>query len=635
MRKARPVFQFAHSGERRDSLVRYIQERPSSMPLPMLFTPLILWSSSLPNLPSCSGLARWQQLARLLIMLLPLLLGSGSAQAALERVSDFAALDTKGEFHQLSRYKHRSGLALMTFDARCSRPEQIERFARLSDTAEAAGVRFALLDTAGLSRAALSEVTANLPPNLPVLQDGAQLIAPLLGARSVDEVLLLNPERLNVYFRGSDIAALANLIGSIEQTPPSDTLTLTAGSCALDLPTADPVPDYSSQVAPIILDNCVECHRSGGVGPFAMDSYIMLLGWSPMIKEVVLNKRMPPAHVDPEFGHSRMARYLKDDELRTLVSWIDARAPRGEGEEDPLEVYAETLESAASSGWQLGEPDFIVEGPSNAIPSTGVMDYLYEEVSLPFNEDRWLRAIETRPGDESVLHHLMVFVTAPDEDFWGAEREQETVSRRFVEGYAPGPHRAIEFAPGTGVLVPAGHKLSLQFHYVTNGQSTTDTTQLGLYFADADEALAERRALAVGARFTLPPEVDDFPLSATAQVDEAIVITGVRARMSYRGKKMRFVVERANGDREILFSVPAYNYGWQPHYLLDEPIAVAAGSRLIVEGALGNSVSNPTNPDPSREIPWGLESWEEMFTGYFTYYAAQSPDNLDPAAASE
>ena len=155
MRKARPVFQFAHSGERRDSLVRYIQERPSSMPLPMLLTPLILWSSSLPNLPSCSGLARWQQLARLLIMLLPLLLGSGSAQAALERVSDFAALDTKGEFHQLSRYKHRSGLALMTFDARCSRPEQIERFARLSDTAEAAGVRFALLDTAGLSRAEL------------------------------------------------------------------------------------------------------------------------------------------------------------------------------------------------------------------------------------------------------------------------------------------------------------------------------------------------------------------------------------------------------------------------------------------------------------------------------------------------
>lgn len=583
------------------------------------------------------GAARWQRLMRLMPVLALLWLGSGTAQAALERVSDFAALDTHGEFHQLSRYKHRSGLALMTFDARCSRPAQIESFARLGESAEAADVDFALLDTAGLSRAELSQVTANLPPNLPVLQDGAQLIAPLLGARSVDEVILLNPERLNVYFRGGDLGDLGELIRSLEQAPPTDTIMQTAGSCALDIPAAEAAPDYTSQVAPIILDNCVECHRSGGVGPFAMDSYIMLLGWSPMIREVVLNKRMPPAHADPEFGHSRMARYLEDDELRTLVSWIDARAPRGSGQEDPLEVYAERLESESegSDDWQLGEPDFVVEGPSNAIPSTGVMDYLYEEISLPFSEDRWLRAIETRPGDESVLHHLMVFVTAPNEDFWGAEREQEIVSRRFVEGYAPGPHRAIEFAPGTGVLVPAGHKLSLQFHYVTNGQSTTDTTALGLYFADENEPLVERRALAVGARFTLPAEIDDFPLSAAAQVDEAIVITGVRARMSYRGKRMRFVVERANGEREILFSVPAYNYGWQPHYLLDEPVAVAAGSRLIVEGALGNSVSNPTNPDPSREIPWGLESWEEMFTGYFTYYAPLSPGNLDPAVASE
>ncbi len=552
------------------------------------------------------------------------LLMSGTSHAALERVSDFAALDTQGEFHQLSRYKHKNALALLTFDARCSKPAQIERFAQLSKTPMGAGVSFALLDTAGLSRSELAEVANSLPADLPILQDGPQLIAPLLGARSVDEVIVLNPERLNVFFRGAGLAELETLLGSLEQAPPSDTITLTAGSCALDIPTRQVAPDYTSEVAPIILDNCVECHRSGGVGPFAMDSYIMLLGWSPMIREVVLNKRMPPAHVDPEFGHSRMARYLEDDELSILVNWIDARAPRGEGETDPLETFALAQENAVGDSWQLGEPDFIVEGPSNAVPSTGVMDYLYDEVSLPFTEDRWLRAIETRPGDESVLHHLMVFVTAPEEDFWGAERESEVVSRRFVEGYAPGPHRAIEFAEGTGVLVPAGHRLSLQFHYVTNGQSTTDITKLGLYFADENEQLVERRALAVGARFTLPPEVDDFPLTASTTLDKTIVITGVRARMSYRGKRMRFVVERADGQRETLFSVPAYNYGWQPHYLLDEPVTVAAGSKLIVEGALSNSLSNPTNPDPSREIPWGLESWEEMFTGYFTYYAAQA-----------
>ena len=559
------------------------------------------------------------------------------ARAALERVSDFALLDTRGEFHQLSRYKHRKALALLTYDSRCSRPAQLAEFARLQSQFDPAGISFAVLDTAGLARDALREMA--VPLSLPLLTDAPQLIAPLLGARSADEIILLNPERLNVFFRGADMTALEMMLdqlGANGEALPSDTVSTSAGSCALDIAPAATPPDYTSDVAPLILDNCVECHRRGGVGPFAMDSYIMLLGWSRIIGEVVLNKRMPPAQVDPEHGHSRMARYLDEKELKTLVSWIDARAPRGAGAEDPLEVFAAEQEASDEFAWQLGEPDFVVTGPSNAIPSTGVMDYLYEEVTLPFEEGRWLRAIETRPGDESVLHHLMVFVTAPGEDFWGAEREQEVVSRRFVEGYAPGPHRAIEFDPNTGVFIPAGHKLSLQFHYVTNGQSTVDETMLGLYFFDADvdtRQLVERQALAVSTRFTLPAGVADFPLQAEAEVTNDIVVTGVRARMSYRGKKMRFVAVSPMGETRVLFSVPAYNYGWQPHYLLDEPVAVAAGSKLRVEGALDNSVSNPTNPNPDREIPWGLESWEEMFTGYFTYYPA-SP-SLDPDAASE
>lgn len=557
------------------------------------------------------------------------------ASAALERVGDFALLDAQGEFHQLSRYRHRQALALMTYDSRCSDPARLEALAALQARYEEAGVSFALLDTTGSSRQALQAIATTLPASLPLLEDGARLIPGLLAARSNDEVILLNPERLNVFFRGSDLAQLSATLDALEESPPADTRVVAAAGCEIEQPEDTAVPDYSSEVAPIILANCVECHRRGGVGPFAMDSHIMLMGWSPMIREVVLNKRMPPAQVDPYHGYSEMARYLSSDEVRTLVSWIDARAPRGEGEADPLADFAAAKASPTANSWQLGEPDLIISGPKNAIPATGVMDYLYEDVELPFAEDRWLRAVETRPGDESVLHHLMVFVTAPDEDFWGEEREHEVVSRRFVEGYAPGPHRAIEFDAGTGVLIPKGHKLSLQFHYVTNGQSTIDETTLGLYFAAPGEALVERRALAVSTRFTLPPGVADFPLSARADLETDIVVTGVRARMSYRGKKMRFVVEGADGARETLFSVPAYNYGWQPHYILDAPVVVAAGSRLLVEGALDNSVSNPTNPDPDREIPWGLESWEEMFTGYFTYHPATKESMLDSVASSE
>ncbi len=570
-----------------------------------------------------------------LILAVLLVLQSIPANAALERVSDFALLDAQGEFHQLSRYKHRDALVLLTYDPACSSDEEIQHFASVQAAFAEANMSFGLLDTSGASRAELSALAGSLPATLPLLQDGPQLVADLFGASKVGEVFVLNPDRLNLFYRGNSGGVLTEVLESLDTSPPSDTVVTEVSGCALSISRATEAPDYAVDVAPIIRDNCTECHRRGGVGPFAMDSYIMLLGWSPMIREVVLNKRMPPAQVDPEYGRSKMARYLSDEEIKTLVTWIDARAPRGNVAEDPLEIHAAQLAAANEFEWQLGEPDRVVVGPSNAIPSTGVMDYIYEDVALDFDGDQWLRAIETRPGDESVLHHLMVFVTAPDEDFWGEERELPVVSRRFVEGYAPGPHRLIEFDEGTGVLIPQGHKLSLQFHYVTNGQSTVDETELGLYFAAPDDSLVERRALAVGAHFELPADVANFPLTAETEIETDIIVTGVRARMSYRGKKMRFVSVDPNGGERILFSVPAYNYGWQPHYLFDEPFAIAAGSRLRVEGALDNSLSNPTNPDPSRTVAWGLESWEEMFTGYFTYYETGAASNSSAHSAND
>jgi hypothetical protein len=375
-------------------------------------------------------------------------------------------------------------------------------------------------------------------------------------------------------------------------------------------------PDFASEIAPIIIENCADCHRQGGVGPFALDSYIMLLGWSPMIKEVLLNKRMPPTQVDPYIGHSESARYLDPTDVQTLVHWINNRAPRGDSEVDPLEVFA----AQDRSEWLFGEPDFIVTGSRNEIPSIGVMDYVYDDVELPFTEDKWLRAIQYIAGDESVLHHLVTFVTAPDEDFWGDERISESVTRRFVGSYLPGKTNAIAFDEGTGVLVPQGHRLSMQFHYVTNGQSTIDETQFGLYFSD-ELNLKERLTHAVASRFLLPPNANDFELQAEQQVDQDIIVTGVRARMNFRGKRMKFVVENPQGQTRELFSVPAYNYGWQPDYLLDEAEPVAAGSILRVIGAFDNSISNPSNPDPDKEVTFGLESWEEMFTGYFTFYS--------------
>lgn len=541
---------------------------------------------------------------------------SAYTPAALDRVGDFALLDDRGIFHQLSRYQHRKALVVMAYSQACSSMDSLlTNYKNIADKYSGSDFEFLLMDSQELSRSELNDLQLGIP----ILEDDGQVVSETLAIASAGDVLVLNPERLSLFFKGLPSSELDSLLAQIKDETLNDTLHSASSDCSIEYPVKDrhsqSVPDYATEVAPIIIENCVECHRQGGVGPFALDSYIMVLGWSPMIKEVLLNKRMPPMQVDPYIGYSDGARYLEAEEVQTLVHWINGRAPRGESEIDPLEAHQQSDNSA----WVFGKPDFIVTGPKNEVPPVGVMDYVYDVVDLPFKEDKWLRAIQYKAGDESVLHHLMTFITAPDEDFWGLERDNESVTRRFVEGYQPGKTNAVEFDAGTGMLIPQGHKLSMQFHYVTNGQATVDETQLGLYFSD-EHGLKEKLTQAVAKRFLLPANTHDFALQAEHTIEQDVVITGVRARMNFRGKRMKFAVQFPDGNTKELFSIPAYNYGWQPHYLLDQAEEVPAGSILRVMGAFDNSISNPSNPDPSKEVIFGLESWEEMFTGYFTFY---------------
>ena len=541
------------------------------------------------------------------------LIFSTTAHSALDRIIDFALLDEKGLFHQLSRYQHKDAVVLMSFDQSCqSMPAMLAEYDDIISEFSSNGIEFLLIDSEGLGR----ETLASLRLNVPILEDSGQLVSESLGFENSGEVLMLNPERLSVYFRGPVSPDLRTSLSSMESI--QDTLELEPRGCKIEYP--DKVahelntPDYATDVAPIIIENCVACHNQGGVGPFAFDSYVMVLGWSPMIREVLMNKRMPPMQVDPDIGHSDNARYLPTKELQTLVHWIDAGAPRGLSATDPLEKF----ELANEDRWVLGEPDYIVSAKSHDVPPTGVLDYIYDRVDLPFVEDKWLRAVEYKAGDSSVLHHLVTFVTAPDEDFWGKERDEIYAERRFVESYSPGKVNAKVFEKGTGVFIPKGSSLSMQFHYVTNGRRTTDSSRIGLYFSE-EQNLRERLVQVVSSRFVLPPNEPNFELQADFVFESPVVLTGVRAKMNYRGKRMKFSIEEADGIIKDIFSIPAYNYGWQPHYKLNEPLVLEAGTKIYVRGALDNSISNPTNPDPDKEVTFGLNSWDEMFTGYFTF----------------
>jgi peroxiredoxin len=536
-----------------------------------------------------------------------------------ERVGDFALLDDDGEYHQLSRYLHKKALVVMAYAATCAdMASHTERFSALHLEWEAQDIEFVLIDSLGSSRQAIRQIATPLP----VLEDNGQLVSESLNLSNAGEVLVLNPERSSLLYRGPVSDALEQVLGQVAEGATQDTVNVNLQDCSLEYPVQlqhqQQLPDYANDVAPIIIDNCAECHRVDGVGPFAIDSHIMLMGWSPMIREVLLNRRMPPTQVDPEIGHSPNARYLSAEDMQTLIHWIDAGAPRGDSEGDPLEM----LDFSDRKQWQLGEPDYIVTGPANEIAPTGVMDYIYVDVELPFEEDRWVKAVQYLAGDESVLHHLMTYVTAQGENFWGPERDQLSVTRRFLEGYAPGAITAVEFPANTAVHIPAGHKLSMQFHYVTNGRATVDETQLGLYFLDSP-APHEKLTQVVSARFVIPPNEHNFELQAEHVFDEDVIITGLRAHMHFRGKDMKFSIQPPGEDIRPLLSIPAYNYGWQPHYLLSDPAVLKAGTKVIVTGAFDNSRSNPSNPDPDKQVGFGVDSWDEMFSGYLTFHGVE------------
>lgn len=548
---------------------------------------------------------------------------STSTFALPDRIGDFALLDSDGDFHQLSRYRNKEALVLMSFDASCtSIDSSLSSLQAMQTQWSEQGIAFALINSSTETDVAIiRSLKADLDLDMPLLIDNGQLVSETLQLSKAGEVAILDPQGLTVIYRGPVAGAAATLTAEIAGTVDSTTVIPTIG-CDLTFPArerhARATPDYAAEVAPIIAEQCVSCHREGGIGPFAMDSHLMLQGWAPMIREVLLTKRMPPTQVDPSIGHFSNARYISDADMQILVHWIDAGTPRGTAVIDPLtEIHLPSWKS-----WTLGEPDYIVTAPKMEIPATGVLDYINVNVELPFTEDKWVKAVQFIPGDESVLHHLLTYVTAPAEDFDGGEANARSVARRFLEGYAPGKVDAMTFPEDTGVYIPAGHKLSMQFHFTTNGRATTDETRLGLYMYD-EPPKYENFTRSVASQFRIPAFAQDYESAASYVFEEDVVITGLRAHMHFRGKDMKFSVENQDGSMTDLLSVPNYSYAWQPTYEFAEPVLVKAGTKVHVTGAFDNSEYNPANPDPSKELTFGLQSWDEMFIGYWTYHAAK------------
>jgi mono/diheme cytochrome c family protein len=535
---------------------------------------------------------------------------------AADRVGDFSLLDQDGYHHSMSWYDDHKMIALLVQanDSQAA-ADALPAFDALKTKYDGQGVEFMMINPMGeLNRSAVQAQSLEYGVDIPILMDDARVISEALGIERAGEVLLYNPRSFMVEYRGSVAASEKAIQEILAGEDVSAALAATSGPALSYAPTA--VPSYTADIAPILAENCATCHREGGIAPFAMDSHTMVQGWSPMIREVLMTKRMPPGQIDGHIGEFINDRLITDEEVRNVIAWADAGAPK-DGESDPL-----TELTWSTSKWSLSDkPDLVLKVPSQQVPATGVLEYRDVAVKIDLDgKDRWIRGSEYIPGDRTVLHHTINSLNFPEEvgKRLGALGSNNP-DKGSITAYIPGGTAAFN-PPNTGGLLKDGSVLNLNLHYTTNGRETIDESEIGLWFYPEGEIPTERMSGRCACIFpntwtNIPSNDPAFEQTATITIGKDANIYSYLPHMHFRGKYMRFYADYPDGSSEELINIAQFNYAWQMSYTYAEPKFVPAGTKITAVGAFDNSAQNPANPDPERTVPWGQQSWDEMFFG--------------------
>ncbi len=469
----------------------------------------------------------------------------------------------------------------------------------------------------------------------PVLMDSGSRIADAFGAKRTPEVFVIDSSR-TVRYRGpiddqgrvgfvrlkADRNHLADAIEQILAGKEVSQPELPAIGCLIGRkhqPSTETNVTYAKDVAHIFQARCVECHRAGEIGPFAMDKYDDVIGWADMIREVVDQERMPPWFANPQHGKFSNDARLTKHEKDTILAWIDAGTPMGNPDDLPEpRRYVE--------GWNIGEPHEIIVMADKPyeVPSSGALPYEHFFVDPGWKEDRWITDCEVRPGARSVVHHVFVLSVPPDALVGKNNAVQTAVvaanafNGGLIAGYAPGT-KPFTARPKMARKVPAGSKIVFQIHYTPNGRPEKDLTKVGFRFCDKSEVEQEIEGLgAQNFLFRIPANTPDHVLKASYQFKEDRILRYMMPHMHLRGKSFQFFARFPDGRRELLLDVPRFDFNWQIQYELTEPILMPKGTVLECVGHYDNSSGNPANPNPNVIVRPGQQTWEEMMIGWFS-----------------
>lgn len=459
--------------------------------------------------------------------------------------------------------------------------------------------------------------------DFPILKDETQAVTALLGVERTADTLLIDPKTWTVAYHGPlddslgyevqkpvSKAYLEEAIGSLlagRQVRPAP---VPAKGCLIDLSGVSRKVSYSADVAPVLEQKCLGCHSSGGIGSWQMTDYKKVKGWVPMMREVLLTKRMPPWGVDARYGRFKNDPSLSIEEYQILLSWIGEGAPRGDGP-DPLKDTVREPEPE----WPLGKPDLVIDLPPQEIPASGVLPWRMLRVATGLTGEKWIRAAHLKPSNPKVLHHATADTGRPSKAF----NMETDPSLHRIAAFVPGINSGV-FPEGTGSLLAEGDEIHFVLHYVTTGKLETDRPRLALYFHDSKPPVRLRSTFSNFTRLAIPRYVAQHAVTGDPiRFDKDTLVYDMMAHAHYRCVRFKVTAHYPDGGSKILLSVPDYSFNWQRVYRFSEPERLPAGTVLVPEAVYDNSSANPRNPDPSKTVPFGYQTEDEMLLLYVSY----------------
>jgi hypothetical protein len=377
-----------------------------------------------------------------------------------------------------------------------------------------------------------------------------------------------------------------------------------------------PEVTFTKDVAPILHARCATCHRPGEVAPMSLLTYEDARPWARAIRDRVVSRQMPPWPADRTVGHFTNDPSLDAGEIATISQWVDAGSPQGNRADMPaLPKFPE--------GWQLGEPDLIVDLPEIEVPATGRDIFPTPVVKLDLKEDHWIRAVEIRPSNRQVAHHTVLFAGGSG---LLAVADAADVLAVWAVGTPP-----TAYPQGMGRWLRKGQVISTNLHYHPNGTAAVDRTRVGLYFGKGELKKEVATGVAGNVTFKIPPRAAGFEMRAVYVADQDINIVSFFPHMHLRGRDMTMTATYPDGRQETLLRVPSWDFNWQLFYYPASPITLPRGTRVDVVAHYDNSAANRVNPDPEHAVTYGETTADEMMFGTFEYTAAEgvSPKPAD------